>query len=520
MMGIKLHGMGLSFNGKRYAALIVAAVVVSVFSATQAAVTPRFEGLRSDSTYMALLERGEALELREAEMLSDVEKRRSSLSQGDAASQRELKQLEFDLFDLQRERREVVDQVRGIEQRWELQGIEISETVVDDGSSRRSGIKIEGESVRSVAASRVVKEMLSTDDYDLLQSAQSQESVAADLHGEFMSNYQRMRELQQLYAQTDSEEDAEGYMVEFEAVIPVADSLLMELDDVWSLLYDDKVFLFSLILEVLDREDVLLRGEEILREWRSKIPSSSEEDVVVAMEYDIQKRALLQYEMLIGEVLKLDRAVSSLRSQYVSMGGGDDIEVLHDVAIRERNFIDYEDIKFSTTPKYQPGQIPEAKLYEKGTIYRIQMGAYKSSQLPSVFRGAYPLSFDKALGFWTYYTGAYSTMIEAQGAVALCKKQGFNRPEIVVWRDGVRRNLSREPLPATKGYRVIVETVSDITEGVESLIAKMCGDVEITRIGDNRYIVGDMNHLYLAEELEEELSFEQDVVSSSMVEIE
>ncbi len=509
MVAVKLRSIAL------FGALMI------VCGSVRGEVQPRFEGLRSDSLYMALLQRESTLGDEEEEMMDEVERERKELKAGDVSARRSLESKEFDLFDLQRERGEVLAQVRDIEQRWELENIEISQTGVAESSSMSGGVKIEGESVATVAQSRVVKEMLSEGDYELLERAQSREGVAKELHSEFMLDYQRMRELQQLYAQSESEEEATKLLDEFEAMEPVADSLLFELDGVWSPLYADKVFVFNLILEVLDREDILLQGESILREGAALAVEAEDYWACDAVVYDAQKRALLGYEMLIAEVLKLERAAGALKSQLSLLSAEGEVEMLSDVEIKERNFIEYDGIKFSSTAIYSKSKpIPEAKLYEKGTIYRIQLGAYKTPQVPSIFRGAYPLSYDRALGFWTCYTGAYATMVEAQKAQALCKKRGFNRPEIVAWRDGVRRNVNRQPFPATKGYRVSIETSESLSESVEAIINRVCGDVEITRVGADRYIVGDMSHIYIAEDLVEALAFEDEALRLSINEIE
>ncbi len=506
--------------GRNILSKLAIVAMVALCSMAQAAVTPRFEGLRRDTLYMSLIGREAALSAQRESLLSDIANRRAEFSNGEGSKQSELEALESDLFDLQRELSGVSSAAREIEQRWELDNLNVdrADGVVAEATS--GDIEIVGESVATIVESRVVREMLSEDNFELLQSVVEREREADGLYAEFVDLYNKMRDTKQLYSQTESESDAAGYMATFRAITPQADSLLVVLDRTWSRVYDDKVFLYNLMLETLGQEDLLLKSEEMLREWGAKIPEESDDAAIVAVEYDAQKRALLQYDITIGEVLKLKRATTASRDAFVRINASGDVVLLRDVEIRERNFIDYEDIKFSSAPKYKKGEIPDAKLYKKGTIYRIQLGAFKLSQLPSIFRGAYPLSFDKALGFWTYYAGGYETMLEAQKGQELCKKRGFKRPEIVVWRNGVRRNISREPLAATKGYRVSVDGVSDISPAVEAVIARICGKVDITRVGADHYIVGDIANIYIAEELVEALSVEVDDVTITINKIE
>lgn len=126
------------------------------------------------------------------------------------------------------------------------------------------------------------------------------------------------------------------------------------------------------------------------------------------------------------------------------------------IDVAQRYFLDYDSIAFSATPKYSyQHPIPECRVYEHGTIYRILLGTFNTKRAVSTFRGAYPLSYlvgeDKK---WCYYAGGFATREEAEAAQKLLKSKGFVRPEIVVWTDGAYRNLSRDPEAQQIAYRV------------------------------------------------------------------
>ncbi len=61
-----------------------------------------------------------------------------------------------------------------------------------------------------------------------------------------------------------------------------------------------------------------------------------------------------------------------------------------------RYLLDYQDVDFSTPSKYDArNPIPACKVYDHGTIYRIRLGRYRVKQSPAIFRGAWPLGYDR-----------------------------------------------------------------------------------------------------------------------------
>lgn len=86
--------------------------------------------------------------------------------------------------------------------------------------------------------------------------------------------------------------------------------------------------------------------------------------------------------------------------------------------------------------------LPTLKIPSEGELYSITVGNYAS--LPpstKVFRGATPLYRERREDGRTYiYIGLYPTAKSAQDDIALLRKAGFKQPELVMWRDGIRRD--------------------------------------------------------------------------------
>ena len=90
---------------------------------------------------------------------------------------------------------------------------------------------------------------------------------------------------------------------------------------------------------------------------------------------------------------------------------------------------------------------------------------------------------------WCYYAGGFATREEAEAAQALLKEHGFLRPEVVVWVDGVYRNLARDPQPALS-YRVEIAGLPALPDPVKEAIAATAGGRELSRVGQQLFVVG------------------------------
>lgn len=140
------------------------------------------------------------------------------------------------------------------------------------------------------------------------------------------------------------------------------------------------------------------------------------------------------------------------------------------------------DAKFAPVKVVKSGKygavsaLPVLKVPGEGELYSITVANYAS--LPTstkVFRNATPLYRQRREDGRTYiYIGLYPTARSAQEDIEYLRKIGFKQPELVMWRDGIRRDdfVDRSAKPAAPRnamYRVEIAgaqgALSDIVVG-------------------------------------------------------
>ena len=175
---------------------------------------------------------------------------------------------------------------------------------------------------------------------------------------------------------------------------------------------------------------------------------------------------------------------------------------------------------FSSKPVYSyQNPIPECRVYANGTIYRILLGTFNTKRAAATFRGAYPLFYlINDAGKWCYYTGGFATFDEAEAARKLLKEHGFIRPEIVVWTDGVYRNLAQEPDTAATFFRIEIAGTEALSETVKQAIAEQAGSAELSRAG-HYFVVGTFDDRAVADRVAEAIRRADDTLEIKVVEI-
>ena len=270
----------------------------------------------------------------------------------------------------------------------------------------------------------------------------------------------------------------------------------------WNYIFDNKNYAYGYLLDKMGKEDILAREEEELSEAARQLSALQGETASDAVaDYLLRKRVIVDYEASVAGVLGLDAARDSLKGVAAQLKAID--YRLPRVDVAERYVLDYDSVAFSSTPKYSyQHPIPECKVYANGTIYRILLGTYNTKRAAATFRGAYPLFYlVNDAGKWCYYTGGFATLDEAEAAQALLKKRGFVRPEIVVWTDGAYRNLSLEPDSQKLLYRVEITGTDALSDEVKQVIAAAAGGYELSRVGQQLFIVGSFDDRAVADRL-------------------
>ena len=109
------------------------------------------------------------------------------------------------------------------------------------------------------------------------------------------------------------------------------------------------------------------------------------------------------------------------------------------VHIVRRAFIEHEPLKVIKPTIYtSKNPIPQTKIYEFGTVYRIRIGIFTNRPNLSALKGITPLSYTDKYhgGKYAYYVGGFRSEEEAAEGVVYLKKLGFKAPQIVMWIDG------------------------------------------------------------------------------------
>jgi len=312
-----------------------------------------------------------------------------------------------------------------------------------------------------------------------------------DYVNRYFANYGTICELAEAYAAAQTEADAGEIYDRYNTLQGFNRVLADSLAEAWNYIADNKGYAYGYLMDKLGQDAILAREEKRLSGAARELSALRGEVASDAVaDYFLRKKVLVGYETAVAGLLGLTSARDSLRGVAAQLDGIDFRLPRIDVA--QRYFLDYDSIAFSATPKYSyQHPIPECRVYEHGTIYRILLGTFNTKRAVSTFRGAYPLSYlvgeDKK---WCYYAGGFATREEAEAAQKLLKSKGFVRPEIVVWTDGAYRNLSRDPEAQQIAYRVEITGTEALPDVVKTVITEAAEGCELSRVGQQLFVVG------------------------------
>ena len=493
---------------KFFILLSAALLAAGSLCAQQPKVEARIAGLEGNEEYMSLLREDAQLQNREDSIVVAVEGLRQRLREEPAQRQtfsQQILELEGKIFDVRNAKGRLIDRINTIEQEWVLANLN-GTTQQPAGPLRENPASAVPDSlkVRNLVDNLYFREHLSPEDYAALRKAQSLEMQAVDYVNRYFANYGTLSDLAESYAAVGTEAEAMDIYERYNALQGMNHVLADSLAATWNYIFDNKNYAYGYLLDELGREELLAGEEEKLSAAVRQLSALQDQTASAAVtDYFLRKRVLVNYEASVAGELGLDAARDSLRGVAAQLEAID--YRLPKVEVAERYFLDYDSVAFSATPKYSyQHPIPECRIYANGTIYRILLGTYNTKRAVSTFRGAYPLFYlvndeDK----WCYYTGGFATLDEAEAAQELLKKHGFIRPEIVVWTDGVYRNLSRDPEAGKIAYRVEITGTDALSDTVKQAIAATAGEYELSRVGQQLFVVGTFDDKAVADRLAE-----------------
>lgn len=450
-------------------------------------VTPRIAGLERNAEYMSLLREQARLQSEEDSIVRVVAGLRQRFREEPVARQeigRQLMALEERIFGIRGSRGGLMDRITAIEQEWVLAHLDAPQ---DDGIS--SAGEIESAPCRNLIYNAYFARELPAADYAALCRAQELELTAVEYVNRYYVAHRRLERLAEAYATAETEQLADSLHRLCSEAATANTTLSDSLAAAWNYIYDNKSYAYTYLLEKLGQYDILAHeGELYARASReiSELRGRTASDAMV--DYFLRKPVVVDYESKLAGLLDFDAALDSLRGVTAQIRLVD--YRLAPVELQERYFLDYAPIVYSTRPVYSyQNPIPECRIHPHGTIYRLLLGTFNTKRAASVFRGASPLSYQiDEQGKWRYFAGGFATEEQAAEAQAEAKRRGFVRPEVVVWRDGTYRNLTRDPELTKRYYRVEIEgTLSDAVRGV---ITDRAGGRELSRTGEGRFMLG------------------------------
>lgn len=507
---------------KIFIALIVLTAAIGGVRAQQ--IAPRIAGLGDNAAYMSLLREDAVLQIREDSIVGAVNNLRHLLRDDDANRKMysiEILNLENKIFGIRSSKARLIDKINTIEQDWVLANLNTPKSTQSQVENAANGDVPDSLKVRNLIYNRYFKETLSADDYQALKKAQTLEMDAVGYINRYMTNYNAMSELATLYQTAQTEDQAKDIQDKYNALRKMNDVLSDSLSVTWSYIFDNKSYVYGYLLDKSRQDAILSREAESLSaadQQLSRIRGEYASDVIA--DYFIRKKVVVDYESAVADWLQLNVAKDSLAGVKRQVEAVD--FKLPKVDIKERSFIVYEPIEFSTMLKYSSqNPIPECRVYTVGTVYRILLGTFKTKRAVSTFRGAYPLCYTiSADGGWSYYAGAYATKAEAVEANNLVKKKGFARPAIVEWADGVYKNISQEIADGhTVLYRVEINGTQTLSDSIKEIIATNAEGCELSRVGQQMFVVGTFDDRVVADKVATAISQADDALQVNVTEV-
>lgn len=332
---------------------------------------------------------------------------------------------------------------------------------------------------------------LSKTDYKSLCDAQAREAAVQRTADDLSKAYADVVRLQRRYMEVPTEREADSVAVLFNAArerFADIDALLAER---WSEVYDNKIYNYDLLMEgagnraMLDRSARLSNGAQMEADGVRGLYAS---DALVG--YCCRKRALTDYEMELASLLGLTASRDSLRIVAAALKNRD--YRLSTLNLERRSFIEYEPIKVVKPTLYTPkNPIPNTKVYDYGTIYRIRIGLFANRPNLSALRGVTPLSYTDAYnkGLYAYFVGGFRTEREAADGVAYLKRLGFKNPIIVAWVDGEYFPDIQILKERQNGYNIEITGIASLSDAIKAAVRSVNPDFVVSRAG-NKFVVG------------------------------
>ena len=474
----------------KYIAALLFLCIPTFLSAQQ--IKARVSGLENNAEYMGLLAEEQAVSIQADSLTLAMEHMRRSFRTDTTLREQiavNILESEEKLFALRNRIGMLSERINAIEQQWIImhlndKGAEIGHSDAETPSAPLS------RQYANLVYNKPIADNLTAEDYRVLLAAQNSEASVASIARLYIEQNRELTDLSKSYDTVSTETQALRHMAAFDSLKTVSLATEDSLAVGWGYIFDNKVYAYSYIADKNNRTELLAEFNKALEGMRSDQKTLDGEwasDVLTS--YYLQKRMVIDFERHMADLFSLDKTADSLQKAKAALHERDFF--LPKVNITERLFLDYQDISIHSPSLYNSrNPIPECKVNPRGTIYRIQLGSFSVPQTPALFKGVAPLCVLKENGRYTYFAGGFAADSSARQAQIELKDIGFKRPEVVLWKDGIFRNLSRDGEPVavvadTTLYRVVIEGLESVDDSLKSAINSALGRVDILRSGQS-----------------------------------
>ena len=508
---------------------IITLIALAGITASALALThtdhPRGSRLDDNEEYQHLMDESERLTIKEDSIRTLLSQTRAMMrsyrdSVGTSAPMdmeaytTRIVQLEEELFNITSEQGVVANRINAIEMAAIEQQFAISifekidstteaperpDVYIDEDGDVRPIKRVEERRHRNIIDNGCFTNSLTASDLEELRTVQQQEAEVELLSAEYIAQYELIRDLDSKYEVASSQSEADSLYGYFEPMTYTLDSLNTLISHKWNHVIDTKYYAYGYIAEKRRNTSLL---NKLDAEFTAMLQQCATNDDIYSsnglMRYAIGRPAILDFEIGMANEFNLNEAKDSLTAVRNSL----EVPTYQHspIEIPERRlFLDYVDITFGRTNYYGTSNpVPDMEIYERGTIYRILLGSYKSRQPMTLFKGVQPLYIHKDdNGTFHYYAGGFATFEEAEEAQSQLRAKGFKSPEVCCWLDGVMTNLTKEGIttkenkeasPATVRYMLRIAE-RDMSETLQQHISEQYPDKMISLTNDG-YIVG------------------------------
>ena len=487
-------------NFKR--ALAVAAICMFIAGGIygQQDIKPRVDGLERDSVYMSLLVQERALKNTEDSLnmvIASLREQFSSDTTARAERGRQLIAMETSLFEVKTKIGRIVSRTNAIEQQAVLGNMGSFTQAAPPSAHGYSGLD------------EYFKKNLPAEEFSQLEVYRDSEPELDSLAGRYAATYRKITAISLVYDTISSPRASDSLYNVYRFLRDEIYDMEEQLNGRWGEAVSNSIYIYSLLLDKLDKMDEI---EALYEKGRNAVVDTDGVMSPAFAEYPIQKSLLLSYKISLASILGLATEEDSLKALQKEVEKERfDFPV---ITLVQKDHVNFSKVEKSSNPDIYglSNPIPRLWIPDYGTYYGVMVGTFSSAQQGAIFRGFNPVFVERLrTGQYRYYVGLYRTLGEAYESSLMLAREGFRRPEVVVWRDGEYENLA-EAIAGNAGlFSVKIKGAgSEAERRIKYAVEKYGRGKDVVRAGDT-YSVGIFANRLHAQELAGALSSSEGV---------